>query len=75
MHQIEVVGSYRRGKATCGDIDILICRHDGSVERNLLQQLVSELTRKKIITESLSQPRLFDGHNNSAYMGVCFIEG
>ena len=31
MHHLEVVGSYRRGKATCGDIDILICRHDGSV--------------------------------------------
>lgn len=41
IHYLEVVGSYRRGKATCGDIDILICRHDGSVESKLLQTLVS----------------------------------
>ena len=40
LHYIEVVGSYRRGKATCGDIDILICRRDGSVEAKLLQNLI-----------------------------------
>ena len=43
LHQLEVVGSYRRGKATCGDIDILICRKDGSIEGKLLQNLVSVL--------------------------------
>ena len=40
LHYIEVVGSYRRGKATCGDIDILICRRDGSIEAKLLQNLI-----------------------------------
>jgi DNA polymerase/3'-5' exonuclease PolX len=40
IHNIEVVGSYRRGKATCGDIDILICRPDGSIEAKLLQHLI-----------------------------------
>jgi DNA polymerase/3'-5' exonuclease PolX len=39
-HDVEVVGSYRRGKATCGDMDILITRKDGLVERALLQNLV-----------------------------------
>jgi DNA polymerase/3'-5' exonuclease PolX len=42
-HKIEAVGSYRRGKETCGDIDILITRKDGYVEKNLLQNLVTEL--------------------------------
>jgi len=42
-HDVEVVGSYRRGKQTCGDMDILITRKDGLVERALLQNLVLEL--------------------------------
>lgn len=29
LHDIEVCGSYRRGKATCGDMDIFITRKDG----------------------------------------------
>ena len=28
-HIIQVCGSYRRGKATCGDMDIIISRKDG----------------------------------------------
>jgi len=35
-HHFEIVGSYRRERPTCGDIDVLICRQDGSVEPNLL---------------------------------------
>lgn len=42
-HEIEIVGSFRRGKATCGDMDILITRKDGYVERHLLQNLTAEL--------------------------------
>jgi DNA polymerase/3'-5' exonuclease PolX len=74
MHHIEIVGSYRRLRPTCGDIDVLICRHDGSVESNLLRNYVQELEENGFITESLSQPRVFDGRNNSAYMGVCLFE-
>jgi DNA polymerase lambda len=70
-----VVGSYRRGKKTCGDIDILVCRHDGSIEAKLMQNLIKELEEKKFITESLTTPKLFDGKNCSAYMGVCYFEG
>lgn len=43
LHQLEVVGSYRRGKADCGDIDLLICRQDGGVEEKLVRDFVREL--------------------------------
>lgn len=34
-------GSYRRGKETCGDIDILITRKDGANIRGFLMKLIS----------------------------------
>lgn len=47
-HQInsglEVItcGSYRRGKPTCGDVDILVTHSDGRSHRGVLSQLVEE---------------------------------
>lgn len=29
LHDVEVCGSYRRGKETCGDMDVFITRKDG----------------------------------------------
>ena len=43
MYNFEVCGSYRRGKASCGDMDIIISRKDGVYEKNLLMDLVKEL--------------------------------
>lgn len=74
-HHIEIVGSYRRQRPTCGDIDVLICRHDGSIETHLLKQFVETLETMGFISESLSKPKTFDGKNGSAYMGVCVWEG
>jgi DNA polymerase lambda len=73
-HEIAAVGSYRRGKATCGDIDILITRKDGYVERNLLQTLTAELERRKFITDHITVPKIFTGSNSVNYMGVCQFE-
>lgn len=70
-HEIEAVGSFRRGKATCGDMDILITRRDGYVEKNLLQHLVTELEKRRFITDHITFPKNYDGHSSVNYMGVC----
>jgi DNA polymerase lambda len=68
------VGSYRRGKETCGDIDILITRKDGYAEKTLLQLLVNELEKRKFITDHITTPKNYEGHNSVNYMGVCIFE-
>ncbi|CAF3944731.1 unnamed protein product, partial [Rotaria sp. Silwood1] len=40
---IQTCGSYRRGKATCGDCDILITHRDGISHEHLLFPLVDKL--------------------------------
>ena len=41
---LEVItcGSYRRGKPTCGDVDILVTHGDGRSHRGVLPRLVQE---------------------------------
>lgn len=73
-HEIEAVGSYRRGKATCGDIDILITRKDGHVEKGLLQNLVGELEKRRFIVDHITQPKEYNGRKSVNYMGVCRFE-
>jgi DNA polymerase lambda len=61
-------GSYRRGKASSGDIDILITHkfHQKPLE-HVLQHLVQVLTEKGIITDQLTHSE--DGADK--WMGVC----
>ncbi|KAI0076868.1 Nucleotidyltransferase [Panus rudis PR-1116 ss-1] len=69
---IEIMGSYRRGKQTCGDIDILITRptEDGKTHRGVLWNLMRELHAKGIMTEDLSIPD--DWQNlEICYRGLC----
>ena len=49
--KFEIVGSYRRGAKTSGDIDMIITAQTGVVFR----QFVDELIRQKIILEVLSR--------------------
>ncbi|KAI0651056.1 hypothetical protein C8Q79DRAFT_931196 [Trametes meyenii] len=69
---IEVMGSYRRGKADCGDIDILISRptDDGRTHQGVLLRLLRELHRQGVITEDLSLPDDFSDLE-SVYRGLC----
>lgn len=69
---IEIMGSFRRGKATCGDIDILITRStaDGGSHRGLLRKLLPILHARKLVTHDLASP---DDENEleAKYMGLC----
>lgn len=40
LYKMEVCGSYRRGILTCGDIDVIITRKDGTFEPKLINSLV-----------------------------------
>ncbi|KAF8970645.1 hypothetical protein BDZ97DRAFT_1790287 [Flammula alnicola] len=69
---IEIMGSYRRGKADCGDIDILITRptDDGNTHSGVLPRLLQELHAASILTEDLAHPD--DPHDLEAtYRGLC----
>ncbi|KAJ7092439.1 DNA polymerase lambda [Mycena belliarum] len=70
--EIQIMGSYRRGKADCGDIDIMItrCPDDGKTQAGILHHLLKELRKRKIITEDLALPENpFD--DESIYRGLC----
>lgn len=41
--EVVVCGSYRRGKATCGDVDILITHPDGHSHEKLFRPLLTHL--------------------------------
>ena len=70
-YRFQVCGSYGRGKAFCGDMDITIARKDGTYEKNLLMELVKELERKRFITDHLTTPKAADSRSSHSYMGVC----
>lgn len=71
MYNFEVCGSYRRGKAICGDMDIIISRKDGTYERHLLVDLVRELEKVGFLTDHLTTPKASDSRSSVSYMGVC----
>ncbi|KIY44359.1 Nucleotidyltransferase, partial [Fistulina hepatica ATCC 64428] len=65
---VQVMGSFRRGKADCGDIDILITRptDDGKTHRGAFLLLLSYF----IVTEDLAMPDDGDG-DEGIYRGLC----
>jgi DNA polymerase lambda len=76
---VEIMGSYRRGKADCGDIDILITRDptgDGHTHAGILRRLLAALRETGIITEDLTvpAPKEMDGLE-AVYRGLCVLPG
>ncbi|KAI9459348.1 hypothetical protein HD554DRAFT_2206999 [Boletus coccyginus] len=69
---IEIMGSYRRGKADCGDIDILITRPtaDGKTHQGVLRTLLERLHAAGIMTEDLAVPDDFSDLE-LVYRGLC----
>jgi DNA polymerase IV len=49
-----IVGGYRRGKESCGDVDVILTHRDDSVTRNLVVDIVASLEKGLYITHTLS---------------------
>lgn len=69
---LEIMGSFRRGKTTCGDIDILLTRptDDGKTHSGILKPLYNTLKKRGILCEDLALP---DDWNSleCTYRGLC----
>ncbi|OMO50383.1 hypothetical protein COLO4_38096 [Corchorus olitorius] len=71
-------GSYRRGKASCGDLDIVITHPDGKSHKGFLQKYVKHLKEMKFLREDL----VFSTHSEEGtdsgvdtYFGLCTYPG
>ncbi|KAK9119622.1 hypothetical protein Scep_017715 [Stephania cephalantha] len=71
-------GSFRRGKATCGDMDIIITHPDGKSHRGFLNQYVRHLKDMNFLREDL----IFSTHSEQGtdsgvdtYFGLCTYPG
>lgn len=71
---LEVIacGSYRRGKQTCGDLDVLITHPNDACLTGLFDELIKRLETLEFLTDHLSFHR--DG-NQRKYLGVCKLPG
>jgi len=56
-----VCGSYRRGKPSSGDVDILIYPDDGREHIDILPELLNSLTQAGFLTDHLTVPHTFQG--------------
>ncbi|PSS28656.1 DNA polymerase [Actinidia chinensis var. chinensis] len=71
-------GSYRRGKASCGDLDIVITHPDGKSHRGFLRKYVKHLKDINFLREDL----IFSIHSEEGtdagvdtYFGLCTYPG
>jgi len=67
-----VCGSYRRGRATCGDIDILISHPDNRSHYGFLITLLDRLKERKLITNDLITVQKDEQRK---YMGLIKLPG
>ena len=67
---VETCGSYRRGKPTCGDVDILITHPDGVSHKKIFGKLIEQLHDIGFLTDDLV---VQDENSDSQrkYLGVC----
>ncbi|KAI5437153.1 hypothetical protein KIW84_023323 [Lathyrus oleraceus] len=61
-------GSYRRGKATCGDIDIIITHPDGTSHKGFLPKFVKCLKDMNFLREDL----IFSTHSEEVVLAFAF---
>ena len=75
-------GSYRRGKATCGDVDVLIKVGDGDSPHSLLLRIIHELMAMGFLIDHFALPAKHahdnrddsDHARHASYMGICRLD-
>uniref|UniRef100_UPI0037E73A87 DNA polymerase lambda isoform X1 n=2 Tax=Semicossyphus pulcher TaxID=241346 RepID=UPI0037E73A87 len=66
-------GSYRRGKATCGDVDVLITHPDGKSHKGIFSKVLQSLHDSGFLTDDLVSNE--ENGEQKKYMGVCRLPG
>ncbi|KAM6184186.1 DNA polymerase lambda isoform 1-T1 [Erethizon dorsatum] len=66
-------GSYRRGKLTCGDVDVLITHPDGRSHQSIFSRLLDKLRQQGFLTDDLVSQE--DNGQQRKYLGVCQLPG
>ncbi|CAK6436171.1 unnamed protein product [Pipistrellus nathusii] len=66
-------GSYRRGKATCGDVDVLLTHPDGRSHRGVFSRLLDSLRQRGFLTDDLVSQE--ENGQQQKYLGVCRLPG
>ena len=65
-------GSYRRGKPTCGDVDVIVSHPDGKSHEGVMVKLLESLKSIGFLTDDLT---LADNGQHRKYLGVCKLPG
>lgn len=70
-YRVDILGSYCRGRPTCGDVDILLTRDtaDGKTHAGLFDRLVARLGQAGFLTHDLSVSH--ERSLESVYHGTC----
>lgn len=71
--EVQACGSYRRGKPTCGDIDIVMSHPEKDLRTSLLAPLVKKLTEIGFITDNLVN--ITDDGHHKKFFGLCRLPG
>ncbi|XP_068448511.1 DNA polymerase lambda-like [Clinocottus analis] len=66
-------GSYRRGKASCGDVDVLVSHPDGKSHKGVFSKLLQNLHDSGFLTDDLVSHE--ENGEQKKYMGVCRLPG
>ncbi|KAI8825786.1 uncharacterized protein EV422DRAFT_140737 [Fimicolochytrium jonesii] len=70
-----IMGSYRRGKAMCGDVDVIVTHPDNRSHTTILPAILKHLREKTNIILGDLTSRSIDAGGNHSYMGICKLPG